>query len=109
VQVNMENPAQSRRNFGLAGKPLAPILEVLVPILRRDGELDLTDAEAALLVATSAATIGVRNAIVVGTNVRGPANDHGCAARSSASRLPISHRNRTLSADERQRSNCAQR
>ena len=43
-----------------AGKRLAPMLEVLVPILRRDGELDLTDAEAALLVAMSAATIDRR-------------------------------------------------
>lgn len=42
------------------GKRLAPMLEVLVPILRRDGELDLTDAEAALLVAMSAATIDRR-------------------------------------------------
>ena len=29
-----------------AGKRLAPMLPVLVPLLRRDGELDLTDAEA---------------------------------------------------------------
>jgi len=34
-----------------AGKRLAPMLEVLVPVLRRIGELDLTDTEAALLVA----------------------------------------------------------
>src|SRR5437899_12478663 len=32
-----------------AGKRLAPMLPVLVPILRRDRELDLNDAEAALL------------------------------------------------------------
>ena len=43
-----------------AGKRLAPMLPVLVPILRRDGELDLTDDEAALLVAMSAATIDRR-------------------------------------------------
>lgn len=43
-----------------AGKRLAPMLAVLVPILRRDGELDLTDAEAALLVRMSAATIDRR-------------------------------------------------
>ena len=43
-----------------AGKRLAPMLPVLVPILRRDGELDLTDAEAALLVKMSAATIDRR-------------------------------------------------
>jgi len=43
-----------------AGKRLAPMLPVLVPILRRDGELDLTDAEAALLVEMSAATIDRR-------------------------------------------------
>ena len=29
-----------------AGKRLAPMLPVLVPLLRRDGELDLTDDEA---------------------------------------------------------------
>ena len=43
-----------------AGKRLAPMLPVLVPILRRDGELDLSDAEAALLVGMSAATIDRR-------------------------------------------------
>ncbi|TQO19829.1 hypothetical protein FB472_1412 [Rhodoglobus vestalii] len=43
-----------------AGKRLAPMLAVLVPLLRRDGELDLTDAEAALLVRISAATIDRR-------------------------------------------------
>jgi len=43
-----------------AGKRLAPMLAVLVPILRRDGELDLTDEEAALLVRMSAATIDRR-------------------------------------------------
>ena len=43
-----------------AGKRLAPMLETLVPLLRRDGELVLTDAEADLLVAMSAATIDRR-------------------------------------------------
>lgn len=43
-----------------AGKRLAPMLAVLVPILRRDDELDLTDAEAALLVRISPATIDRR-------------------------------------------------
>ena len=43
-----------------AGKRLAPMLPVPVPLLRRDGELDLTDAEARLLVAMSAATIDRR-------------------------------------------------
>ncbi|WP_161886003.1 integrase catalytic domain-containing protein [Marisediminicola antarctica] len=43
-----------------AGKRLAPMLPVLVPLLRRDNELDLTDAEAALLVRMSAATIDRR-------------------------------------------------
>ncbi|MCZ3390007.1 MAG: transposase family protein [Actinomycetia bacterium] len=43
-----------------AGKRLAPMLPVLVPILRRDGELDVTDAEAALLCRMSAATIDRR-------------------------------------------------
>ncbi|WP_194087920.1 hypothetical protein [Cryobacterium algoritolerans] len=36
------------------------MLGVLVPLLRRDDELDLTDAEAALLVRMSAATIDRR-------------------------------------------------
>ena len=43
-----------------AGKRLAPMLPVLVPLLRRDSELELTDAEAELLVAMSAATIDRR-------------------------------------------------
>jgi len=43
-----------------AGKRLAPMLAVVVPLLRRDGELDLTGAEAALLVRISAATIDRR-------------------------------------------------
>jgi hypothetical protein len=43
-----------------AGKRLAPMLQVLVPILRRDGELELSDAEVALPVAMSAATINRR-------------------------------------------------
>lgn len=43
-----------------AGKRLAPMLPTLVPMLRRDGELDLTDNEAALLVEMSAATIDRR-------------------------------------------------
>ena len=40
-----------------AGKLLAPMLPTLVPLLRRDGELDLTDGQAELLVRMSAATI----------------------------------------------------
>lgn len=43
-----------------AGKRLAPMLEVLVPLLRRDGELVLTDAEAELLMAMPPATIDRR-------------------------------------------------
>src|SRR5665811_1913215 len=43
-----------------AGKRLAPMLGMLVPLLRRDNELGLTDAEAALLVRISAATIDRR-------------------------------------------------
>ena len=43
-----------------AGKRLAPMLVSLVPMLRRDSELDLDDTEAALLVAMSAATIDRR-------------------------------------------------
>lgn len=40
-----------------AGKRLAPMLSSLVPMLRRDGELDITDAQAELLCSMSAATI----------------------------------------------------
>jgi hypothetical protein len=40
-----------------AGKLLAPMLPVLVPLLRRDGDLTLTDAQARLLMNMSAATI----------------------------------------------------
>ncbi len=43
-----------------AGKRLAPMLAVLVPLLRKDGELDLTDSEAELLMKMSAATIDRR-------------------------------------------------
>lgn len=43
-----------------AGKRLAPMLPVLVPVLRRDGELVITDAQAALLMSMSAATIDRR-------------------------------------------------
>jgi hypothetical protein len=43
-----------------AAKRFAPMLAVLVPILRRDGELDLTEEEAALLMRMSAATIDRR-------------------------------------------------
>ncbi len=43
-----------------AGKRLAPMLAVLVPMLRRDGELVLSDEEADLLTAMSAATIDRR-------------------------------------------------
>lgn len=43
-----------------AGKRLAPMLAVLVPMLRRDGELDLSDTEAELLMAMSPATIDRR-------------------------------------------------
>ncbi len=47
-----------------AGKRLAPMLPVIVPLLRRDGELDLTDDEAALLCRMSAATIDRRLGVV---------------------------------------------
>jgi hypothetical protein len=40
-----------------AGRLLAPMLPTLVPLLRRDGELDVTDAQAELLTAMSPATI----------------------------------------------------
>jgi hypothetical protein len=43
-----------------AGKRLAPMLATLVPLLRRDGELEMTDVEAGLLVGMSAATIDRR-------------------------------------------------
>lgn len=50
-----------------AGKRLAPMLATLVPLLRRDGELVLTDTEAELLMEMSPATIDRRlaNAKVV--------------------------------------------
>jgi hypothetical protein len=40
-----------------AGKRLAPMLATVVPLFRRDGDLELSDAEATLLVAMSPATI----------------------------------------------------
>jgi hypothetical protein len=43
-----------------SGKRLAPMLPVFVPMLRRDGELDLTDDEAALLCRMSSSTIDRR-------------------------------------------------
>ena len=43
-----------------AGKRLAPRRRVLVPMLRRDGDLDLRDRDVDLLVAMSAATIDRR-------------------------------------------------
>src|SRR5271166_3365911 len=43
-----------------AGKRLAPMLPVLVTLLRRDGEIDLSDTEAELLMKMSAATIDRR-------------------------------------------------
>ena len=50
-----------------AGKRLAPMLVSLVPMLRRDGELELSDAEAELLISMSPATIDrrLRNAKAV--------------------------------------------
>lgn len=47
-----------------AGKRLAPMMATLVPLLRRDGELDVTDTEAELLIAMSPATIDRRLARV---------------------------------------------
>jgi len=43
-----------------AGKRLAPMLAVVVPLLRRDGDIVISDEEAALLVAMSPATIDRR-------------------------------------------------
>jgi hypothetical protein len=40
-----------------AGKRLAPMLNAIVPLLRRDGDIALTDDEASLLIQMSAATI----------------------------------------------------
>jgi hypothetical protein len=40
-----------------AGKRLSPTLVTLVAILKRNGHLDLSDADATLLVSMSAATI----------------------------------------------------
>src|SRR5215210_6141214 len=46
-----------------AGKRLAPMLPILVPMLRRDQELKITDVQADLLMAVSAATIDRRLAV----------------------------------------------
>ncbi|WP_394278215.1 hypothetical protein [Microbacterium sp.] len=46
-----------------AGRLLAPMLPVLVPLLRRDGDVTLTDEQAALLSRISAATIDRRLAL----------------------------------------------
>ncbi len=46
-----------------AGKRLAPMLPVLVPMLRRDQELKITDAQTDLLMGMSAATIDRRLAV----------------------------------------------
>ena len=43
-----------------AGKRLAPMLCVIVPLLRRDGDITMSDEEAALLMKMSAATIDRR-------------------------------------------------
>ena len=43
-----------------AGKRLAPMLCVIVPLLRRDGDIVMSDEEAALLIQMSAATIDRR-------------------------------------------------
>jgi hypothetical protein len=43
-----------------AGKRLAPMLAMVVPLLRRDGDLELSDAQATLLCAMSPATIDRR-------------------------------------------------
>ena len=40
-----------------AGKRLAPMLATVVPLFRRDGDLEMSDADAALLISMSAATI----------------------------------------------------
>jgi hypothetical protein len=48
-----------------AGKRLAPMLPVLVPMLRRDQELKITDAQADLLMGMSAATIGACQGVCV--------------------------------------------
>jgi hypothetical protein len=40
-----------------AGKRLAPMLATIVPLLRRDGDIELSDEEAALLISMSAASI----------------------------------------------------
>lgn len=42
------------------GKRLVPTLPILVPVLRREGDLDLSDEEAALLMRMSATTIDRR-------------------------------------------------
>jgi hypothetical protein len=46
-----------------AGKLLAPMLPVLVPLLRRDGDITLNDDQAGLLMRMSAATIDRKGAM----------------------------------------------
>lgn len=60
----------------LAGKRLAAMVSVLVPRLRRDGELDPTDDEAVLLCQVGPATIDRR---LQGARARAP--DAQCSAR----------------------------
>lgn len=58
-----------------SGKRLAPMLGVLVPMLRRDGELDLTDEEAGLLCQMSSSTIDRRlHGAKVLAGFRGPSH-----------------------------------
>ena len=66
-----------------SGKRLAPMLASVVPLLRRDGDIVLSDEEAALLVSMSAATIDRRLATErAALGLRGPlAHQAGYAAQ----------------------------
>lgn len=83
-----------------AGKHLVPMLEVLVPVLRRDGELDLTDTEAALLVAMSTATIDPR---LVGERawMMARGRSHTKPGSLLESHIPIGHRSPIPTRDPR--------
>ncbi|MDN5895199.1 MAG: hypothetical protein L0H93_14395 [Nocardioides sp.] len=82
-----------------AGKRLAPFLPVLVPLLRAEGELDLSDDEAELLCKMSAATIDRR---LAGERARlmPRGRSHTKPGSLLKSQIPIRYRHRTGSRDQ---------
>jgi hypothetical protein len=75
-----------------AGKRLAPMLRVIVPLLRRDGDIVMSDEEAVLLVQMSAATIdrrlGPARARLVPGGVATPSLAHCSSLRSPSAPGP---------------------